>query len=72
MPCYDSRSTSEYGRSEAIAELQPKIDELTAMLCWALQTVMDNTTIGLPDKIAVWWLDHQAHDAKAGNVNQFR
>ena len=62
MPCYDSRSDSNYVRAEAKKEFQADLDKLTRMLCDMCKST-EKRDFPMPTvEIERWWTEHQMLD----------
>jgi hypothetical protein len=69
MPCYDSTRDDFFEKWQVVApELQAHCDNLTAMLCEAMQAIegsRDSSPAGIEDLSAGlqnWWTEHKALD----------
>jgi hypothetical protein len=69
MPCYDSRSSTDYIETETRKESQAYVDKLTRMLCEAMKAVDRfsadaSRRATLSYELNEWWKQHKAVDAK--------
>jgi len=71
MPCYDSTTDDFYAKWKVVApQLQAHCDNLTAMLCEAMNAIEGNREYtpveidDLSDGLQKWWAEHKAIDAK--------
>lgn len=69
MPCYDSRSGSDYN-SGLLTEAEARIDKLASLLCYLCGKVEKENPGLLTDTANLWgwWTDHKAHDAKRNSA----
>lgn len=63
MPCFDSRSTYEYGKQESQAE----INKLTRLLCEAMNKLEGGyglDTVAISTELKKWWDNHKKVDER--------